>query len=131
MLGYIVTFIKVLKIYQLYQYCIHPLYYSLFLLFHFWNSFCRYHFSICIHMYTVFAPYSPSTSFSTPSTLPLYQLPRQDLFYPSILLFFKKTINNIFIYLQFLYREFPHDISMCIYIITQISSSPLFFTFLP
>jgi apolipoprotein N-acyltransferase len=30
---------------------------------HFWNSFKRYHFSIYIHVYTVFAPYSPSTPF--------------------------------------------------------------------
>jgi hypothetical protein len=33
---------------------------------HSWNSFNRYHFSIYIHVYTVFAPYSPFHTLSLP-----------------------------------------------------------------
>jgi hypothetical protein len=54
----------------------------------FWNSFNRYHFSIYIHMYTVYMLYSPShTLFPPPLSLNGYQSPRQDLFCPPVLWF--------------------------------------------
>jgi hypothetical protein len=45
----------------------------------------------------------------------------------------KKEKNDIFVYLGYLYREFPCDVSMYIYIciITQIGSSALFSFSLP
>jgi hypothetical protein len=49
---------------------------------HFWNSFHRYHFSIYIHVYTVFATYTPSyTLFLPPLPSHSYQPPhpRKDL----------------------------------------------------
>jgi hypothetical protein len=58
---------------------------------HSWNSFTRSHFSIYLHVYTVFAPYSPSYTL-TPH-LPLSYWNQQDLFCPPALLiwFFKMT----------------------------------------
>jgi hypothetical protein len=55
-------------LYQIHRSWIHPLHHSpLSLLPHYWNSFNRSYFSIYIHVYIVFAQYSPSyipTSFS-------------------------------------------------------------------
>jgi hypothetical protein len=82
-----------------------------------WNSFNRSHFSIYIHVYTVFAPYSPSYILSPhPLSSHWYQPPRQDLFCPPVLQFKK---NDIFVCLRQLYREFLCDISMyiCIYVL--------------
>jgi hypothetical protein len=63
---------------------------------HFWNSFNRSHFSIFIHEYIVFTPYSPATHFPyifTPThTHTSYQLPRQDLFSLPVLHFWKQAI---------------------------------------
>jgi hypothetical protein len=88
--GCIAAFTKFLTIYHIYQTWIHPLPGSpLFLLPQYWNSFNRYLFNIYIHMYTVFAPYSPSCSLtSPPSPSHCYQHPStttttpvQDLFH--------------------------------------------------
>jgi hypothetical protein len=58
---------------------------------HSWNSFNRSHFSIYTHVYTVFAPRSPSYTLSPPSTPShWYQSPRQDLFCPPVLCFVKE-----------------------------------------
>jgi hypothetical protein len=54
--GYTVSFTNVLTIYQIYHTWIHPLHHS-------WNSLNTYHFSTFIHVYTEFAPYSPSYTF--------------------------------------------------------------------
>jgi hypothetical protein len=63
--GYIVTFIKVLTIYQIYHTWICPLHHSpLSPQPHSWNSFKRSHFSIYTHVYTVFALYSCSHTLS-------------------------------------------------------------------
>jgi uncharacterized protein with PQ loop repeat len=56
------------------------------------NSFNRYHFCIYIHVYTVFATYSPSYPLSWPS-LPSSgapPTPRQDLFCPPSLQFCRR-----------------------------------------
>jgi hypothetical protein len=54
-LGYIVAFTKVLKIYQIYHTWIHSIHHSPLTSPHSWNSFNRYHFSICIHsIWTIF-----------------------------------------------------------------------------
>jgi hypothetical protein len=59
-LGYIMTFTKVITIYRIYHSWIYPLYHSpLFSFPHSWNSFNRSHFPIYTHVYTVFVPYSP------------------------------------------------------------------------
>jgi hypothetical protein len=63
--GYTVAVTNVLTIYQMYHTWIHPLHHS-YLSLHPWNSFNRYHFSIYIHVYTVFVPYSPSYTLSLP-----------------------------------------------------------------
>jgi hypothetical protein len=42
---------------------------------HSWHSFNRYHFSMYIHVNTVFARYSHSHNLSLPPPLPLYQPP--------------------------------------------------------
>jgi hypothetical protein len=61
----IVAFTKVLTMYQIYHTWIHPLHHApLPPSSHFWNSFNRYHFCICIHVYTFFVPPFPSTSVS-------------------------------------------------------------------
>jgi hypothetical protein len=57
---------------------------------HSWNSFNRPHFSIYIHVYIVFEPYSPSYTLSPSPCSHGYQTPRQDLFCPSILQFLKE-----------------------------------------
>jgi hypothetical protein len=59
----------------------------------FWNSCNRFHFSIYTHVYTVFAPYSPSHTLSpSPSPLPMVPTPssRQYLFCPPVLQFVKE-----------------------------------------
>jgi hypothetical protein len=57
---------------------------------HSWNSFNRSHFSIYIHVCTVFAPYSPSHTCSSLSPTHWCHLPpRQDLFFPPVLQFCK------------------------------------------
>jgi hypothetical protein len=115
--GYIVTFTKVLVIYHSW---IHP---SIILLHpcspHSWNSLNRYHFSFYIHVHTVFALYSPS------STLSLYPAPpHTGTNHPPCSLNYKNQ-NDIFVCSKELYREFPCDISMYICIITQTGSFPL------
>jgi hypothetical protein len=62
--GYIVTFTKILTIYCNW---IHPLHHfplSPLISSHSWNNFNRSHFSIYIHVYTLYAPYSPSYTLS-------------------------------------------------------------------
>jgi hypothetical protein len=61
-------------------------------LLHSWNSFNRSHFSIYIHVHTVFAPYSPSYTLSPhPSPSHCYpSSPQQDLVCPPVLRFCKK-----------------------------------------
>jgi hypothetical protein len=60
-----------------------------------------------------------------------YQSPGQDLFCPPVLRFCERKKNVTFVCVRQLYRKFPYDTFMYICIITQISSSPLFFFFLP
>jgi hypothetical protein len=53
---------------------------------HFWNSFNKYHFSIYIHVYTIFAPYSPSHALLPhPPHSHWYQSPRKGMFSPPVL----------------------------------------------
>jgi hypothetical protein len=69
--------------------------FSFILLPHSWNSFNRYHFSICIHVYMVFA--LCSSSYTLPHILPPptgTNLLRQDLFYPPVLWFCKTNKQN-------------------------------------
>jgi hypothetical protein len=56
------------------------------------RSFKGYHFSIYIHVYTLFAPYSPSTPFPHLLSPPTSTNPptRQDLFFPLVLWFCKR-----------------------------------------
>jgi hypothetical protein len=77
-LGYIVGFTKVLTIYQVYHSWIHPLHLSPLSPPHPWNSFNRSHFSIYIHVCTVFGLYSslytlcphpPPPTVPTPDTI--------------------------------------------------------------
>jgi hypothetical protein len=100
--GYIVSFINVLIIYQTYFIWIHSLHQSPLLPSpHYWNSFNRYHFSIYIHVYTVFAPCSPFHTFLP--LLPLVtgtKLPSKNMFCPSILWFCKRKRNDIFVCLR-------------------------------
>jgi hypothetical protein len=58
----------------------------LYLSSHSYNSFNRSHSSIFIHEYIIFPPYSPPTPFAY-IPLPLVPIPRQDLFYPSVVCF--------------------------------------------
>jgi hypothetical protein len=67
---YIVAFTEVLTIYQIYHTWIHPFHHFPLHPPHSWNSFNRYHFSIYIHVYTVFAIYSPSHTLSLPPPPP-------------------------------------------------------------
>jgi hypothetical protein len=126
--GYIVAFTNVFTIYHNW---IHPLYHSpLFLLPHSWNSFSIFHFSICIHVYTVFVPYSPSYTIS-PFPPPPTGTDSHPRTYSALLLSdFVKEKNSIYVGVRELHREFPCDIPMCICIITRNASSPLFFSFL-
>jgi hypothetical protein len=85
-------------------------------------------FSIYIHVYTVFAPNSPSQPF--PYRRPPHtgiNPPRQDLFLPPVLWF---CCSLIFACLRLLHREFPCGTSKFICIIARFGSSPLFFFFL-
>jgi hypothetical protein len=62
--GCIIVFTKVLTMYQIYHTWIHHLSCCLSSsLPWLWNSFNRYHFSICIHVWTLFVPYSSSYLF--------------------------------------------------------------------
>jgi hypothetical protein len=75
---YVVAFTKVFIIYQIYHSSIHPFHHSpLSPLPHSWSSFNRSHFFIYIHVYTIFAPYSPFYTLSL-----RYQPLIQDLLSP-------------------------------------------------
>jgi hypothetical protein len=89
---------------------IHPLHHSpSSLLPHSWDNFNTFHFSIFIHVSTVFVPYSTSHTLCLhPPHSHWYQLPRQDMF---CLLF------SIFVCLRSLHREFPCDISIYVCVI--------------
>jgi hypothetical protein len=80
--GYIVAFTKALRIYQMYHIWIHPLHHSpLSLLPPFLDSFNKTHFSIYIHVYTIFVLYLPSYRLSPHSPHPTGTNPlRQYLF---------------------------------------------------
>jgi hypothetical protein len=84
------TFFKVLVMHHSW---IHPLHHPpLSSSLHSWNSFNRCHFSIFIHVYIIFPPYSPPTPFPflfpPPTGVPT---PRQDLLYLPVLHFWKKA----------------------------------------
>jgi hypothetical protein len=84
---YIVTFVKVLMICQIYHTLFHPFHHSPSPP-HSWNSFNIYHFSTYTHVYTVFAPYSFSFTFHYLLSIPMVPTsPRQDLFHLPVLLF--------------------------------------------
>jgi hypothetical protein len=89
--GYIVTFPKVLTI------CHSWIHLSTILLYlsspHSWNSFNRCHFYTWVHsISTIFTLLHP---FLLSFPLPLASTPRQDLFYLSVLCFWKKNDNFI------------------------------------
>jgi hypothetical protein len=96
--GYIVAFTKVLTIYQIHHTWIHPLHhFPLFPSPHSWNSFNRSHFSIYIHVYSVFALYShphlPMALSPPPPHLPMGPtslLSRKVLFCTPVLWFYKR-----------------------------------------
>jgi hypothetical protein len=99
---YIVAFTKVLTMYQIYYTWIHPpllSYISPPLIS--CNSFNRYHFCIYIHVYTLFATYSPSYHFSPPP--PHFHWckmhPPKAEPVPLILLF-SKFVKKIYIYIN-------------------------------
>jgi hypothetical protein len=56
------------------------------------NNFNRSHFSIFIHEYIIFPPYSPPTYIFISSPLSLVPTPRQDLFYFLSSVFEKKKV---------------------------------------
>jgi hypothetical protein len=101
--GYIVAFTKALTMYQIYHTWIHLLHHSpLSSLPHSWNSFNRSYFSIYVHVYTVFAPYSPSLSLPSPPSH-WYQPPPPPSRSYSVLLssnFTKDKHNDSFVYLR-------------------------------
>jgi hypothetical protein len=84
--GTFVTFIKVLKMYQIYHSWIHLLHHSP-LSPHSWNSFNKSHFSICIHVYTIFVPYSSSYTLSPHPPPPTGTNPQTGPVLPSYSLF--------------------------------------------
>jgi hypothetical protein len=63
------------------------------------NSFNRSHFSTCMHMYTVFTPYSPPSWFPPFLPAPTGTNPsKQDLFHPPVLWLYKrKKVMFLFI----------------------------------
>jgi hypothetical protein len=63
--GYIVTFTKVLTMYHSWIYLLHQPFLP-----HSWSSFIRSPFSIYIGVFTVFTPYSPSHTLSSPPPPP-------------------------------------------------------------
>jgi hypothetical protein len=88
--GCIVAFTKVLKIYHSW---IHSLHHSpLSLLPYSWKSFNRFHFSIFIHEYLIFPPYSASNTFSLYPPPPTDTNSRQDLFCLPVLVLKKKIL---------------------------------------
>jgi hypothetical protein len=71
----IVAFTKVLMIYQIHHSWILPLqHYPSSPSLHYWNSYNRYHFSIYIHVYTVFALYSLFYDFPHLFSFPLVSI---------------------------------------------------------
>jgi hypothetical protein len=111
--GHVVTFSKVLIICQIYRTWIRLLHHSpLSLLSPSWNSFIRCHFSIYIHVYTVFALYSLLHTLSSSPTLSLVSV-SPDRTYSSFLFSdFAKENNDIFVCLRYLHREFPFHVYM-------------------
>jgi hypothetical protein len=84
--GYIVTFSKVLTMYQIYHSWIQPLYHSplspLTLFLEYFQQVSLFHLHTCVHsIRTIFTLLYP---FPTSSPLPLVPTPRQDLFCPSV-----------------------------------------------
>jgi hypothetical protein len=66
-------------------------------IFHSWNNFNRYHFSIYMHVYTAFGLYSPSHALSPPLLLRIgTSHPRQYLFHATVLWFCKRKKNDSF-----------------------------------
>jgi hypothetical protein len=127
--GYIVAFTKVLTIYQICHTWIHP---SIILLYappfkeeFQWVSFTYMCAQYLHHIH-------PPTPFSHLLPLPLIPPPhtRQDLFCPPVLWFCKR--KKLHFCLFKIATQFPFEISMYIYIyiITQIGSPSLFFSFL-
>jgi hypothetical protein len=87
----------------------------------------RYHFSIYIHVYTVFVLYSPFHTLPTSSHLPLVPappLPRMDLLCTPVL-WFVKTKRDFC-----LFKIATQGVSLYVYIKMWIGSY-LFFFFLP
>jgi hypothetical protein len=81
-----------------------------------WNSFTRYHFSIYIHVYTVFVTHSPSHTLSPHLSPPTgNNIPRKDLFQLPVLSYF-------FICQLFYYYSFIH---MCVHCLGHFSPTPL------
>jgi hypothetical protein len=122
--GYTIAFTNVFTISNI-PYLNSPLHHTT-LSSHSWNSFNRYHFSIYIHIYTVFVQYSLSRAlFPLTSSSNWYQL------FQAGPVLFCKLKKWYFVSLRYLHREFPCDISTYVCIITQVGSCPLFFFFLP
>jgi hypothetical protein len=69
-------------------------------LLHSLNSFNRFHFSIYLHVYTVFVPYSPSYTLDPlPLPSPLVSTLRQDLFHPPVLWFCKRKKWHFYLFM--------------------------------
>jgi hypothetical protein len=118
---YIVTFTKVLTMYLTLIHLITLLYPSSS-----YNSFNRFHFSIFIHEYIIFLPYSAFYPLSSyPPTFHCCQ-PPQDLFYLPVLCF-RRKYN--FLCLRYLDREFHCDISMYVCIVFELAHSLHFSSF--
>jgi hypothetical protein len=93
---YTVTFTKVLTIYQIYHTWIYPFHHFPLSSPHSWMSFNSNHFTIYIHVYTVFVPYSPLPPSSTSHWYPPC---RQDVFCPPVFQFCKrKKVTLLFVY---------------------------------
>jgi hypothetical protein len=95
-----------------------PLSFSFIILYlHSWNSFNRSHFSIFIHVYTVFALCSPSYTLSLHHP-PLHTAtnPPDRTNFAFLFSVFIKEKNDIFVCLRKLHRKFPCDISIDLFL---------------
>jgi hypothetical protein len=90
---------------------------------HSWNSNNRYHFSIYIYVYTVFAPYSPSYTLSLPSPHPTGTTPLSVTWFTLLFSNFVKEKKDIIFVPDSDTRSFFVTFPCIIY----IGSSPLFF----
>jgi hypothetical protein len=79
---------------------------------HSWNSVNRSHFSIYIHVYRIFLPYSPFNPFPYFLSPPTGTHPPDRNCFAFLISVFVKKKKDIFVCLRWLYRVFYCDISM-------------------